>query len=304
MSTADYAKHAYSVPGGDHDVLLTRLVNEITRTPAGGMGPSPNFADPAAGGIGLSPGALTTSAPGPISEPTPVQSAIPSGAPPDLSAGNVLAGTAPRPGLGSPSVGGAGVSPGAAHALPGFGVPGLAEPQPAVVSSKPADEPLDDLVAQALLGSVYGGPSLGGLGASPGIATTSGAPATGPTRAPYGEVASFHVDPLGLDNPGDGGLQSLLVNEVPRSKAGDGSPASTTAPGSSFYYVENEAPSGAPQSGVPESGKAPIGGSKVDDRATRRLDRKSDRDPKFASAHPPFDINAIRRDFPILSENA
>jgi cysteine desulfurase/selenocysteine lyase len=302
MSTADYAKHAYSVPGGDHDVLLTRLVNEITRTPAGGTGPAPNFADPAAGGIGLSPGALTTSAPGPISEPTPVQSAIPSGAPPDPSAGHVLAGTAPKPSLAGPSVGGAGVSPGVAHALPGFGVPGLAEPQPAAVSSKPADEPLDDLVAQALLGSVYGGPSLGGLGASPGIATTSGAPAAGPTRAPYGEVASFHVDPLGLDNPGDGGLQSLLVHDVPRSNAGDGSPASTTAPGSSFYYVENEAPSGAHQSGVPRSGKAPIGGSKVDDRATRRLDRKSDRDPTFASAHPPFDINAIRRDFPILSE--
>ena len=191
MSTADYAKNAYSVVPSADEALLTRLVNEIYRTPAGGMGPSPNFADPAAGGIGLSPGAVTTSAPGPISEPVPAHAAIPSGAPPDLSAGNVLAATAPKPSLASPSVGGAGVSPGAAKAIPGFGVPGLAEPQPAVVSTKPADEPLDDLVAQALLGSVYGGPSLGGLGASPGIATTTGAPAPAPTRAPYGEVPSF-----------------------------------------------------------------------------------------------------------------
>ena len=302
MSTADYAKHAYTVPGGDHDVLLSRLVNEIFRTPAGGMGPSPNFADPAAGGLGLSPGAVTTSAPGPISEPVPVHSAIPSGAPPDLSAGNVLAATAPKPSLGGPSVGGAGLTPGGAQAIPGFGAPGLAEPQRTVVSTKPADEPLDDLVAQALLGSVYGGPSLGGLGASPGIATTDGTSPSAPVRAPYGEVPSFNLDPLGLDNPGDSGLQSLAVYDVPRSKAGDGSSAATTAPGSSYYYVEKEAPSGKQQSGVPESGKTPAGGSKVDDTATRRFGQQPARDPKFASAHPPFDINAIRADFPILSE--
>ena len=307
MSTADYAKHAYGVAPSADEALLTRLVNEIYRTPAGGMGPSPNFADPAAGGIGLSPGAVTTSAPGPFSEPTPVQTAIPSGAPPDLSAGNVLAATAPKPSLASPSVGGAGVSPGAAKAIPGLGVPGLAEPQPAnfaqpsVQSSKPAESPLDDLVAQALLGSVYSGPSLGGLGASPGIATTSGAPASAPMRAPYGEVPSFQLDPLGLDNPGDDGLPNL-DRSVLRAKSSDGAPSSATAPASSFYYVESEAPSGAHQSGVPASGNAPVGGSKVDDKATRRFDRKPDRDPKFASAHPPFDINAIRRDFPILSE--
>ncbi len=223
-----------------------------------------------------------------------MQSAIPSGAPPDLPAGNVLAGTAPRRGLGGPSVGGAGASPGAAHALPGFGVPGLAEPRPAVVSSKPADEPLDDLVAQALLGSVHGGPSLGGLDASPGIATTTGAPATGPTRAPYGEVASFHVDPLGLDNPGDGGLQSL-VHDVPRSRAGDGSPASTTEPGSSFYYVEKDAPSGADQSGVPpvrQGTHRRLKGRRPSDAAFRSPDRARSEIRVGASAvrrqcHPP-----------------
>lgn len=288
MSTADYAKHAYTAPGGDHDVLLTRLVNEIYRTPAGGMGPAPNFADPAAGGIGLSPGAITTSAPGPISEPVPVHGAIPSGTPPDLSAGQILASTAPKPSLAGPSVGGAGVSPGAAQALPGFGVPGLAEPQPAVMSSKPADAPLDDLVAQALLGSVYSGPSLGGLGVSPGVVTTDGAPASAPTRAPYGDVPAFSLDPLGLDNPGDDGLRSLLAYDAPASAPGNGAPASSQTPASTHYYFDTSAPSSA--------------SSKTDDKALRRFDRKTERDPKFASAHPPFDVNAIRRDFPILSE--
>ena len=38
MSTADYAKTAYTGPSGSHEELLTRLVNEIFRSPAGGMG--------------------------------------------------------------------------------------------------------------------------------------------------------------------------------------------------------------------------------------------------------------------------
>ncbi len=285
MSTADYAKHAYGLAPSADEALLTRLVNEIYRTPAGGMGPAPNFADPAAGGLGFSPGAVTTSLTGPVSEPTPVHTALPSGSPPDLSAGNVLAATAPKPSAGGPSVGGFGASPGAGNSIPGFNF-GAAEPsktlaaQPTTVSSKPPETPLDDLVVQALGGSAYTGPSLGGLGASPGIATSG----TAPVSAPRGETP-FAVDPLGLDGPGTGDLGPLLrfddrQRDVPKSAEGK--------PASSFYYFDTTAPS---------AGKAD-----EPDKALQRFDRKTERDPKFASAHPPFDVNAIRRDFPILSE--
>lgn len=201
MSTADYAKHAYGLAPSADEALLTRLVNEIYRTPAGGMGPSPNFADPAAGGLGFSPAAVTTSLPAPVSEPTPTHSAVPSGSPPDLSAANVISATAPKPSQAGPSVGGFGASPGAGNAVPSLT---HAEPtkalaaQPTAVSSKPPESPLDDLVAHALTGSAYSGPSLGGLGASPGIATTA-TPAVAGARPTYGEAYAFNVDPLGLD---------------------------------------------------------------------------------------------------------
>jgi cysteine desulfurase/selenocysteine lyase len=386
MSTADYAKHAYSAAPSADEALLTRLVNEIYRTPAGGMGPSPNFADPAAGGIGLSPGALTTHAPAPITEPTPVQSAIPSGSPPDLSAGHVLAATLPKPSLGGPSTGGAGVSPGAAQALPGFGAPGLAEPQRTSLaqpsgSSKPADYALDDLVAQAGVGTAYTGPSLSGLGASPGIVTSdgSGSPAVG--TVPYGGAAALDVDPLGLDSPENDILRSLAIDgsnqpaqrngvpasagyrdtplsgsdrgapasnsdrgvpasagyrETPTASADRGAPVSTRerggpaatgyqgAPASNGYQGSHGAPASASGDGASTAAgnsatPASVGrpstpeyyfdrsspsrtDGKADESALRRFERKPARDPKFASAHPPFDVHAIRRDFPILSE--
>lgn len=292
MSTADYSKNAYGLAPSADEALLTRLVNEIYRTPAGGMGPSPNFADPAAGGFGLSPGAASTGIQGPVSEPVPVHTALPSAAPADLSAGHVLAGAAPKTSLGGPSVGGAGVSPSATKA-PGFGFPGLAEPapatlaQPSTVSSKPPESPLDDLVAQALSGSAYTGPSLGGLGTSPGSPTTS-APGAGGVQPAYGEGFAFNVDPLGLDTPVDDGFKPLLKYELRDRAVGNDLPQSASKPAASYYYFDDKAPSS--------------GAAKTNEPALQRFDKKPERDPKFASAHPPFDIHAIRRDFPILSE--
>ncbi|WP_118185036.1 family 2A encapsulin nanocompartment cargo protein cysteine desulfurase [Paraburkholderia phosphatilytica] len=40
----------------------------------------------------------------------------------------------------------------------------------------------------------------------------------------------------------------------------------------------------------------------LDDARAAAHPREAKREPSFASAHPPFDINAVRRDFPILSE--
>ena len=307
MSTADYAKHAYGLAPSADEALLTRLVNEIYRTPAGGLGPSPNFADPAAGGLGFSPGAVTSSLPGPLSEPSPVHSAAPSSAPPDLAVANVLAATAPKPSQGGPSVGGFGGSPGAG-AVPGFN---FAEPtktfaaqpttfaaqpttvaaQPTAVSSRPPEAPLDDLIAQALGGSAYSGPSLGGLGASPGVATTA-TPAAAGAKPSYGEAFAFDVDPLGLDAPAHEAYKPLLTYDLREQSAPSTVPDSAPKPASTYYYVDTAAPSVAPSAGQ----------AKTDDKAIRRFENKPQRDPKFASAHPPFDINAIRSDFPILSE--
>ena len=43
MSTADIAKAALGLPPGPHEELLTRLLNEILRSPAAGMGPQLEF---------------------------------------------------------------------------------------------------------------------------------------------------------------------------------------------------------------------------------------------------------------------
>lgn len=40
----------------------------------------------------------------------------------------------------------------------------------------------------------------------------------------------------------------------------------------------------------------------LDDARAAAHPREAQREPAFASAHPPFDVNAVRRDFPILSE--
>ena len=77
MSTADYAKALLGVPPGPHEELLTRLLNEILRTPAAGMGPQMNWGGPALGGAGVSPGAVTTVPPKPLFEPQPTHTAIP-----------------------------------------------------------------------------------------------------------------------------------------------------------------------------------------------------------------------------------
>lgn len=287
MSTADFAKFAYGLAPSADEALLTRIVNEIFRTPAGGLGPAPNFADPAAGGLGFSPGAVTTSLPAPIPEPVPVRSAGPSGAPVDLSAGSVLAGSVPKPSFASPGIGGAGASPGAARAGLGSAVPGAATlAHPATASNAPAETPLDDLVAQALSGSAYAGPSLVGAGTSPGTVTTAN-PQSGPPPA-FLKPIVVDVDPLDLDPPRNDGFEPLVRYDLRDSVARPtGVPHSAGNPASTFYYFETAAPSS---------------GTTNENRALGGTNRQPARDPKFASAHPPFDVNAVRGDFPILSE--
>ncbi len=113
MSTADYAKTAYTGPSGSHEELLTRLVNEIFRSPAAGMGPQASLGGPGLGGFGASPGAVTTGAPKPLFEPQATHTAMPAAPSAESTLAQLALPVSPTPSHAGPSAGGAGVSPGA-----------------------------------------------------------------------------------------------------------------------------------------------------------------------------------------------
>lgn len=109
-------------------------------------------------------------------------------------------------------------------------------------------------------------------------ANTSSAPAAftalrqTPALPPFPSTAGVIPYPSTVPLPFEDELRTLLPpgQEVPHTYTGI---PLTQNPGSSFYFLD----------GIPSS--AP------DDTVAQ-----------FASAHPPFDVNAIRRDFPILKE--
>src|SRR5690349_13917016 len=105
MSTADYGKGALRGPGGPHDEAIQRALNELLRSPLAGTGPGLNLGGPALGGVGLSPGAVTTASPKRI-EPTATLAAMPTeGYAPEQATASLASSAAPQPSYGGPSVG-------------------------------------------------------------------------------------------------------------------------------------------------------------------------------------------------------
>lgn len=95
------------------------------------------------------------------------------------------------------------------------------------------------------------------------------AASSAPTPPVY-EVPHFNTPPVAYPVPTDAELRALLA-PAPVSAAGRGAPLGNA--GQSFYFLDEIAPLG------------------------RGTDAQSP-----GAAHPPFDVNAIRRDFPILNE--
>ncbi|HRN84202.1 MAG TPA: family 2A encapsulin nanocompartment cargo protein cysteine desulfurase [Hyphomicrobium sp.] len=231
----------------------------------------------------------------------------------------------PSYGAASPSAPGIGISPSvvtlpgadsvpslpsAATAVPG----GSAAPSPGTATSIPAADPLDSLALQPLINGAY--PSLpsvidtssalnhaGTISTPPsdagGGTTVSGAqtgadqPAP-PQPPPAIPPAPVLVDTSGISTPPSGGIGGLggYPIEIPFQReldallaplavsalpAGPGLPTDT-----GLYFLDGVTVPG--QAHVSGAGAAPFHPSELQ------------------SAHPAFDIHAIRRDFPILSE--
>ncbi|MEX3630401.1 MAG: family 2A encapsulin nanocompartment cargo protein cysteine desulfurase, partial [Burkholderia sp.] len=158
-----------------------------------------------------------------------------------------------------------------------------------------------------------------------------------PALAPHAAAANGAPDALAIVAPGfeprsGGALLGVQPVAAPASaSAARGASASSAAPASPFYFVGDgahgwhaEPQSIAPPSlgvtpayGLPgeeawrellaltgERGAAAPGPAASGDVSRYFIDenRSLDTERRFASAHPPFDVNAIRRDFPILQE--
>lgn len=295
-------------------------------------GPDPTRLNPALGGVGLSPQGLGPGY-GLPDEVTLTRFAneifsSPPGAPASLLPGAPAA--APPHGLSpdisgadparlTPSLGGAGVSP--QGVAPGYGLPNetsLARfaqeavslapgalagvlpgvPTPPVVAPPQVlvpDVPLNTPPSHGTVPSQSGIPlpyeaeirALFGTTAQPPepdhkMEFVPDVPLNG-TPPSAGTVADSPASPAPIPLPYDADLKALLGEISGETRAFD----PTGGVGSSLYFLKDLGgghPHGAGGIGVPGA-QAP------------RLQSE------FASAHPPFDVNAIRRDFPILSEH-
>jgi cysteine desulfurase/selenocysteine lyase len=115
---------------------------------------------------------------------------------------------------------------------------------------------------------------------------TRNAPVTPDLQVPHtleSHVGEYHQPQAGSDRaspnathlPGEPDIQQLLAAEFRFSKFDSPAPAATPAPDSRFYFLD--------------SGAQPVFGN-------------SPKQGQFAAENQGFDIHAIRRDFPILSE--
>ncbi|MCE1242824.1 family 2A encapsulin nanocompartment cargo protein cysteine desulfurase [Oryzomicrobium sp.] len=184
---------------------------------------------------------------------------------------------------------GGGASPAFAPAAPSAAAP-VVEASPGVALDQPSPEPV-----------VAGAPPRGGS-AAPAVPAAyaaalptvplSGAP--GPASPYYfvGESSAHRNAPFGLSEaallpggsaapesfglPGDAALKALLAEAGAGSSRGEAVRQEATAPG--FYFLDAGGPQGQRYAAPPE---APA---------------------QIQPVRPPFDINAVRRDFPILAE--
>jgi cysteine desulfurase/selenocysteine lyase len=110
------------------------------------------------------------------------------------------------------------------------------------------------------------------LVAAPAYDGRAGSHALG-VAAPADDRISAHS--FGL--PGEDALRALLLNRVTSAANAPSTPAvpATASSASSYYFIDAARPGPTPGSAVPQAS---------------------------ASAHPPFDVNAVRRDFPLLQE--
>lgn len=295
-------------------------------------GPDPTRVNPALGGIGLSPQGLSpgyglpdeatltrlaneifSSPPG---SPAGVLPGVPAAAPPHGWAPDISGADPTRI---TPSLGGVGLSP--QGVAPGYGVPDEASltrlanaafsptgvPAGLVpgVPSAPVVAPPQVLVPDVPLSTPPSqGTTVAGLAAIPlpyeaeirallatpaaveepehGMELVPDIPLNG-TPPSAGTVATSPASPTPIPLPYDAELKTLLGTLDGETRFADPTGSS------SLYFLKDlgvEAPSSPSAGGIGVPGQTGPGIHS-----------------EFASAHPPFDVNAIRRDFPILSEH-
>jgi len=163
-----------------------------------------------------------------------------------------------------------------------------------------AQAPANPLPAGAAIGPFGNGPQLpgtlvpGGNAAPTSPQDIASLAAAQPARAPKSQAGNGMPDVLYTALPAlDSRLGGAALG-VPAPAAFD---APTPTQGSPFYFLDFAKP-GADPSQVPSNAQPYYFG----EHATLAAP-DSDARRTSGSAHPPFDVNAIRRDFPILSEH-
>ncbi len=260
------------------ETVLTRLANELFSaapgSPLGGVGLSP-AAYPNPGPSGLDPARLNPSLGGAGFSPQGVNPTY--GLPDEGSIARLANEAVSAPGLP------AGLLPGAPSLLvtapPQVLVPDvpLAAPPSQGTAAGPFSIPLP---YEAELTSLLSGIFSGGAKPEPEhkMELVPDIPLSTPPSA--GTVDNSSPIPL----PYDAELKALLGTIDGEARVPASAPSGT---GSSFYFLKDigaASPQGFGGIGVPGATAPGI-------------------HSEFASAHPPFDVNAIRRDFPILSEH-
>lgn len=295
-------------------------------------GPDPTRVNPALGGVGLSPQGLSTgyglpdeasltrlaneifsSPPG---SPAGVLPGVPTATPPHGLAPDISGADPTRI---TPSLGGVGLSP--QGIAPGYGLPdeasltrlanaAFSSPTGAPVGllpgvpNAPVVAPPQVLVPDVPLSTPPSHGTVGGLTAIPlpyeaEIRALLGTPAPAPepdhgmelvpdiplngTPQSAGMVTTSPASPAPVPLPYDAELKTLLGTLDGETRFAE----PTGGAGSSLYFLKDigvGAPSSAGGIGVPGQTGPGL-------------------HSEFASARPPFDVNAIRRDFPILSEH-
>ncbi|AHB49210.1 cysteine desulfurase [Hyphomicrobium nitrativorans NL23] len=300
-------------PGLPDPDLLTRMANAFFAATPGEPLPSfpspeaPTVAGPSFGGVGASPTGVAGAVPNPVaatseapSAPSPVPVAPTAFSVMDLSGTQTPASPSlpslPSYGAASPSAPGIGISP--SVSLPTADPLDALALQPLINGAHPSlPSGIDTGSALNHAGTISTPPSDAGGGTSVAGAQTGADQPAPPQPPPANPPAPVLVDTSGISTPPSGGLGGLggYPIEIPFQKELDALlaplavssvPAVPAVPGlptdTGLYFLDGVSIPG--QAHVSGAGAAPFHQSELQ------------------SAHPAFDIHAIRRDFPILSE--